>query len=40
MTTVHLVLDTLRMHTGTLVRAWLSAHPRFVRHFPQPTARG
>ena len=33
-TTVHLVLDNLRMHTGTLVRAWLAAHPRFVCHFP------
>jgi transposase len=33
-TTVHLVLDNLRMHTGALVRAWLAAHPRFVCHFP------
>jgi transposase len=33
-TTIHLVLDNLRMHTGALVRAWLAAHPRFVCHFP------
>jgi transposase len=33
-TTVHLVLDNVRMHTGALVRAWLAAHPRFVCHFP------
>jgi DDE superfamily endonuclease len=33
-TTVHLVLDNLRMHTGALVRAWLAAHPRFCCHFP------
>jgi hypothetical protein len=33
-TLVHLVLDTLRMHTGTRVRAWLADHPRFVCHFP------
>jgi transposase len=33
-TTVHLVLDNLRMHTGVLVRAWLSTHPRFCCHFP------
>lgn len=32
--TVHLVLDNLRMHTGALVRAWLAAHPRFLCHFP------
>jgi len=33
-TTVHLVLDNLRMPTGALVRAWLAAHPRFVCHCP------
>ena len=33
-TTVHVVLDNLRMHTGALVRTWLGAHPRFVCHFP------
>jgi hypothetical protein len=33
-TLLHLVLDNLRMHTGTLVRAWLADHPRFVCHFP------
>jgi transposase len=33
-TTIHLVLDNLRMHTGALVRAWLSTHPRFCGHFP------
>ena len=34
LTTVHLVLDNLRMHTGALVRAWLATHPRVVCHFP------
>ena len=33
-TAIYLVLDNLRMHTGTLVRAWLAAHPRFRCHFP------
>jgi DDE superfamily endonuclease len=33
-TTIHLVLDNVRMHTGALVRAWLAAHPRFCCHFP------
>jgi hypothetical protein len=33
-TTVHLVLDNLRMHSGALVRAWLAAHPRFCCHSP------
>lgn len=33
-TTIHLVLDNLRLHTGTLVRAGLATHPRFVCHFP------
>jgi transposase len=33
-TTIHLVLDNVRMHTGTLVRAWLALHPRFCCHFP------
>jgi transposase len=33
-TRVHLVLDNVRMHSGTQVRAWLAAHPRFVCHFP------
>ena len=31
---VHVVLDNLVMHTGKQVRAWLSAHPRFVFHHP------
>ncbi len=33
-TRVHLVMDNLKMHTGTLVQAWLEAHPRFACHFP------
>jgi transposase len=33
-TTIHLVLDNVRMHTGALVRAWLATHPRFCCHFP------
>lgn len=33
-TTVHLVMDNVRMHKGQLVHAWLAAHPRFVCHFP------
>jgi transposase len=33
-TTVHVVLDNLRMHKGKQVRAWLAKHPRFVFHHP------
>jgi len=33
-TTVHVVLDNLRMHKGKQVQAWLAKHPRFVFHFP------
>jgi transposase len=33
-TTVHVVLDNLRMHKGKQVQAWLTKHPRFVLHFP------
>jgi transposase len=33
-TTIHLVLDNLRMHKGKQVRAWLAKHPRFVFHHP------
>lgn len=33
-TTVHVVLDNLRMHKGKQVMAWLAAHPRFVFHHP------
>lgn len=33
-TTIHLVLDNVRMHRGRLVQAWLAEHPRFVCHFP------
>jgi transposase len=33
-TTIHLVLDNLRMHKGKQVQAWLVAHPRFVFHHP------
>lgn len=33
-TTIHVVLDNLRMHKGKLVQAWLAQHPRFVFHHP------
>lgn len=33
-TTIHLVLDNLRVHKSKLVNAWLANHPRFVLHFP------
>jgi transposase len=33
-TTVHLVMDNLRMHTGKQVQAWLAKHPRFKFHHP------
>jgi transposase len=33
-TTVHLVMDNLRMHTGKQVQAWLATHPRFKFHHP------
>lgn len=33
-TTVHLVMDNLRMHTGKQVQAWLERHPRFKFHHP------
>lgn len=33
-TTVHLVMDNLRMHTGRQVQAWLAKHPRFKFHHP------
>lgn len=33
-TTVHLVMDNLRMHTGKQVQAWLAKHPRFQFHHP------
>ena len=33
-TSIHLVLDNVRMHKGALVRAWLAAHLRFICHFP------
>ena len=32
-THVYLVMDNLKMHKGKQVRAWLTAHPRFVCHF-------
>jgi transposase len=32
-TTVHVVLDNVRMHKGKQVHAWLTKHPRFVFHF-------
>jgi transposase len=33
-TTIHIVLDNLRMHKGKQVQAWLAMHPRFVFHHP------
>ena len=33
-TTIHIVLDNLRMHKGKRVMAWLAQHPRFVFHHP------
>jgi transposase len=33
-TTMHIVLDNVRMHKGKQVQAWLTKHPRFVFHFP------
>jgi hypothetical protein len=34
LTTIHVVLDNVRMHKGKQVQAWLAKHPRFVFHFP------
>ncbi len=33
-TTIHVVLDNLRVHKGKQVQAWLAKHPRFVLHHP------
>jgi len=33
-TTIHVVLDNLRMPKGEQVQAWLAQHPRFVFHHP------
>jgi transposase len=33
-TTIHVVLDNLRMHKGKQVQAWLAQHPRFIFHHP------
>jgi len=33
-TTIHVVLDNLRMHKGKQVQAWLARNPRFVFHHP------
>jgi transposase len=33
-TTIHVVLDNVRMHKGKQVQAWGVKHPRFVFHFP------
>jgi transposase len=33
-TTIHVVLDNVRMHKGKQVQAWLATHQRFVFHFP------
>ncbi len=36
-TTIHVVLDNLRMHKGKQMQAWLAKHPRFVfAHPPVP----
>jgi len=32
-TTIHLVMDNLKVHSGKEVQAWLAKHPRFVFHF-------
>lgn len=32
-TSIHIVLDNLRMHKGKLVKAWLAKHPRFIFHY-------
>jgi transposase len=32
-TAIHLLADNVSVHHGTLVRAWLAAHPRFVARF-------
>lgn len=32
-TRIHVLCDNLSVHTGTLTRAWLAAHPRFTMHF-------
>ena len=29
-TTIHVILDNIRMHKGKQVQAWLAKHPRFV----------
>jgi len=34
LTTVHVVLDNLRVHKSKAVAVWLAQHPRFVFHFP------
>lgn len=33
-TTIHVVLDNVRMHKGKQGQAWLAKHPRFMFHFP------
>jgi hypothetical protein len=33
-TTLHIVLDNLRMHKGKQGQAWLAKHPRFAFHYP------
>jgi hypothetical protein len=33
-TTIHLVLDNLRVHKAKKVQRWLCQHPRFVFHYP------
>jgi transposase len=33
-TTIHVVLDNVRLHKGKQVQAWLAKHPRFMFHFP------
>lgn len=33
-TSIHLVLDNLRVHKSVVAKAWLAEHPRFQLHFP------
>jgi len=33
-TTIHVVLDHVRMHKGNQGQAWLAKHPRLIFHFP------
>ena len=39
-TTIHIVLDNVRMHKGKQVQAWLTKHPRFAFYFHRFIVRG